>query len=167
MFHSAKFIRDEYSLDSYHVVRDRSTTAGGQRGRKKGAKSAFVCGLRNRKKRQFTLFLALPRVHTRPVSMCMYARLILRFSRKTSDRVSLDQWRWKHGARGVNYTWGYIPTQSSPPCIPSSRSSRSLLSFLLSRIYSPRPPFIRPETASCLPDLLTPVTSRSQNNNYI
>ena len=44
----------------------------------------------------------------------------------------------------------------SLPCAP-----RAPLSFLLSRIYSPRPPFIRPGTASCLPDLLTPASNIS------
>lgn len=92
-----------------------------------------------------------------PVPMCTYARLILGFSRKTSDRVSLDQWQWRHGARGVNYTWGYIPTQSPP--IPISRAAP--LSFLLSHIYSPRSPFIQPDIASCLLYLLTPTANIS------
>jgi len=99
----------------------------------------------------------LPResVYIRAVSpMCMYARLILRFSRKTSDRVSLDQWQWRHGARGVNYTWGYIPTQSAYPypralrrCLSCSpyihrdHHSSNQTSLLVCSIFS-RPPLI-------------------------
>lgn len=68
----AGFIR-RARLDSYHVVRDRSAGEEKTRRRKKGAKSPFVCGLRNRKKRQFTLLVERTssderrRVHTRPV----------------------------------------------------------------------------------------------------
>lgn len=80
----AKFIRREYPAGFLSRC-SRSLNDGG-RGRKKGAKSAFVCGLRNRKKRQFTLFLALPPFPPvlllllspdvrAPVSVCTYAAL--------------------------------------------------------------------------------------------
>lgn len=61
---------------------------GGREGRKKAAKSPFVCGLRNRKKRQFTLLSARTR------SPCARTRArSLDFLVKPATRVSLDQWR--------------------------------------------------------------------------
>lgn len=62
-FHSASLFaaNTRWILITLFAIAQRRR--GGERGRKKGAKSAFVCGLRNRKKRQFTLFLAPPPSH--------------------------------------------------------------------------------------------------------
>ena len=38
------------------------------------------------------------------ISVHVKVRVVLRFSRKTAARVGFNQWQWRHGARGVNYT---------------------------------------------------------------
>lgn len=85
--------------------RSLNATAGGRSARpEEGRKISFCMRIAEPQETSIHSLLGSPARMYTPLSMCMYARLILRFSRKTSDRVSLDQWRWKHGARGVNYT---------------------------------------------------------------
>lgn len=124
---------------------------GGRDGRR--AKSPFVCGLRNRKKRQFTLL-------SRTVSVCTYARLILRFSRKTSDQSEprpMAVKAWRSRCELYMRIYPYISVLRTV-FLPFPRVAHTVV-FLAPPYYSPRPPFIQPDTASCLPSH-APATSR-------
>lgn len=160
-FHSSSLFAAN-TLDSYHVVRDRSTTTGRKSAAGRRAQNQLLYADCGTARNVNSLSSWLYPVYTRARSPCVCMRAwSLDFLVKPAT-----EWASTNGGGSMALeVWIIhedISLHSPLRRVSLPRAPRAApLSFLLSRIYSPRPPFIRPETASCLSDLLTPASNIS------